>query len=135
MKILVPVKRVIDHGVKLRVKTDGAGVDLANVTMLMNPFDEIAIEEAICLKEKGVATENVVVSVGISGAIQHFAGMKGSKAVVALNKDEDARNIKVADLSLVGDLFEVLPVRNEKIRCSLSSCDSYPTYLTLCQKN
>src|SRR3546814_20276753 len=87
MKILVPVKRVIDHGVKLRVKTDGAGVDLANVTMLMNPFDEIAIEEAICLKEKGVATENVVVSVGISGAIQHFAGMKGSKAIVARSEE------------------------------------------------
>ena len=64
MKILVPVKRVIDYNVKPRVKTDGSGVDLANVKMSMNPFDEIAIEEAIRLKEKGVATEIVAVSIG-----------------------------------------------------------------------
>ena len=64
MKILVPVKRVLDYNVKPRVKADGSGVDLANVKMSMNPFDEIAVEEAIRLKEKGVATEIVVVSVG-----------------------------------------------------------------------
>jgi len=64
MKILVPVKRVIDYNVKPRVKADGSGVDLANVKMSMNPFDEIAVEEAIRLKEKGVATEIVVVSIG-----------------------------------------------------------------------
>ncbi len=64
MKILVPVKRVIDYNVKPRVKADGTGVDLANVKMSMNPFDEIAVEEAIRLKEKGVATEVVVVSIG-----------------------------------------------------------------------
>lgn len=64
MKILVPVKRVIDYNVKPRVKADGTGVDLANVKMSMNPFDEIAVEEAIRLKEKGVATEIVAVSVG-----------------------------------------------------------------------
>ncbi|MDR7260310.1 electron transfer flavoprotein beta subunit [Sphingomonas sp. BE270] len=64
MKILVPVKRVIDYNVKPRVKTDGSGVDLANVKMSMNPFDEIAVEEAIRLKEKGAASEIVVVSVG-----------------------------------------------------------------------
>ena len=64
MKILVPVKRVIDYNVKPRVKPDGSGVDLANVKMSMNPFDEIAVEEAIRLKEKGVATEIVAVSVG-----------------------------------------------------------------------
>jgi electron transfer flavoprotein beta subunit len=64
VKILVPVKRVIDYNVKPRVKTDGSGVDLANVKMSMNPFDEIAIEEAIRLKEKGVATEIVAVSIG-----------------------------------------------------------------------
>jgi electron transfer flavoprotein beta subunit len=64
MKILVPVKRVVDYNVKIRVKPDGTGVDLANVKMSMNPFDEIAVEEAIRLKEKGVATEIVVVSIG-----------------------------------------------------------------------
>ena len=64
MKILVPVKRVIDYNVKPRVKADGTGVDLANVKMSMNPFDEIAVEEAIRMKEKGAANEIVVVSVG-----------------------------------------------------------------------
>jgi electron transfer flavoprotein beta subunit len=64
MKVLVPVKRVIDFNVKPRVKMDGSGVDLANVKMSMNPFDEIAVEEAIRLKEKGVATEVVAVSIG-----------------------------------------------------------------------
>ena len=64
MKILVPVKRVIDYNVKPRVKADGSGVDLANVKMSMNPFDEIAVEEAIRLKEKGVATEIIAVSIG-----------------------------------------------------------------------
>jgi electron transfer flavoprotein beta subunit len=64
MRILVPVKRVVDYNVKIRVKADGSGVELANVKMSMNPFDEIAVEEAIRLKEKGVATEVVVVSIG-----------------------------------------------------------------------
>ena len=64
MKVLVAVKRVIDYNVKPRVKMDGTGVDLANVKMSMNPFDEIAVEEAIRLKEKGVATEIVAVSIG-----------------------------------------------------------------------
>ena len=68
MKVLVPVKRVIDYNVKVRVKSDGSGVDLANVKMSMNPFDEIAVEEAIRLKEKGVATEIVVVSIGVKQA-------------------------------------------------------------------
>ncbi|MFV0359293.1 electron transfer flavoprotein subunit beta/FixA family protein [Tropicimonas sp.] len=68
MKVLVPVKRVIDYNVKVRVKADGSGVDLANVKMSMNPFDEIAVEEAIRLKEKGVASEVVAVSVGVRQA-------------------------------------------------------------------
>ncbi|AOZ70298.1 electron transfer flavoprotein subunit beta [Rhodobacter xanthinilyticus] len=68
MKVLVPVKRVIDYNVKVRVKADGTGVDLANVKMSMNPFDEIAVEEAIRLKEKGVVSEIVVVSIGVKQA-------------------------------------------------------------------
>ena len=66
MKILVPVKRVVDYNVKVRVKSDGTGVDIANVKMSMNPFDEIAIEEAVRLKEKGVATEVIAVSCGVA---------------------------------------------------------------------
>ncbi len=66
MKILVPVKRVVDYNVKARVKADGSGVDLANVKMSMNPFDEIAVEEAVRLKEAGVATEVVAVSCGVA---------------------------------------------------------------------
>jgi electron transfer flavoprotein beta subunit len=68
MKVLVPVKRVIDYNVKVRVKADGSGVDLANVKMSMNPFDEIAVEEAIRLKENGIATEVIVVSIGVKQA-------------------------------------------------------------------
>jgi electron transfer flavoprotein beta subunit len=66
MKVLVPVKRVVDYNVKVRVKSDGSGVDIANVKMSMNPFDEIAVEEAVRLKEKGVATEIVAVSCGVT---------------------------------------------------------------------
>src|SRR5260370_3258402 len=64
MKVLVPVKRVVDFNVKVRVKSDGSGVELSNVKMSMNPFDEIAVEEALRLKEAGKATEGVVVSIG-----------------------------------------------------------------------
>jgi len=66
MKILVPVKRVVDYNVKVRVKSDGSGVDIANVKMSMNPFDEIGIEEAVRLREKGVATEVIAVSCGVT---------------------------------------------------------------------
>jgi len=66
MKVLVPVKRVVDYNVKVRVKSDGTGVDIANVKMSMNPFDEIAVEEATRLKEKGVVTEIIAVSVGVA---------------------------------------------------------------------
>ncbi len=66
MKVIVPVKRVVDYNVKVRVKSDGSGVDIANVKMSMNPFDEIAMEEAVRLKEKGVATEVIAVSCGVA---------------------------------------------------------------------
>jgi electron transfer flavoprotein beta subunit len=66
MKVLVPVKRVVDYNVKVRVKSDGSGVDIANVKMSMNPFDEIAVEEAVRLKEKGVVSEVIAVSCGVT---------------------------------------------------------------------
>ena len=66
MKVLVPVKRVVDYNVKVRVKSDGTGVDIANVKMSMNPFDEIAVEEAVRLKEKGLVTEVIAVSCGVT---------------------------------------------------------------------
>ena len=66
MKVIVPVKRVVDYNVKVRVKSDGTGVDIANVKMSMNPFDEIAVEEAVRLKEKGAATEVIAVSCGVA---------------------------------------------------------------------
>jgi electron transfer flavoprotein beta subunit len=91
MKIIVPVKRVIDYNVKPRVKTDGTGVDLANVKMSMNPFDEIAVEEAIRLKEKGVATEIIAVSVGPQKAqetLRTALAMGADRAILVLTDDE-----------------------------------------------
>ncbi len=72
MKLLVPVKRVVDYNVKVRVKADGTGVETANVKMSMNPFDEIAVEEAVRLKEKGVATEIIAVSIGPAAAAEQI---------------------------------------------------------------
>jgi len=91
MKILVPVKRVIDYNVKPRVKMDGTGVDLANVKMSMNPFDEIAVEEAIRLREKGVATEIIAVSVGPQKAqetLRTALAMGADRAILVLSEDE-----------------------------------------------
>ena len=91
MKILVPVKRVIDYNVKPRVKMDGTGVDLTNVKMSMNPFDEIAVEEAIRLKEKGAASEIVVVSVGPQKAqdtLRTALAMGADRAILILSEAE-----------------------------------------------
>jgi hypothetical protein len=71
MKVLVPVKRVVDYNVKVRVKSDGTGVDIANVKMSMNPFDEIAVEEATRLKEAGAVTEIIAVSAALHNARKH----------------------------------------------------------------
>ena len=100
MKLLVPVKRVIDYNVKPRVKADGTGVDLANVKMSMNPFDEIAVEEAIRLKEKGVATEVVVVSIGVAKAQETLrtALAMGADRAILIESDAEVEPLGVAKL-------------------------------------
>ena len=100
MKILVPVKRVIDYNVKPRVKADGTGVDLANVKMSMNPFDEIAVEEAIRLKEKGKATEIVAVSIGPAKAQETLrtALAMGADRAILVETEEDVEPLAVAKI-------------------------------------
>jgi electron transfer flavoprotein beta subunit len=100
MKILVPVKRVIDYNVKPRVKADGTGVDLANVKMSMNPFDEIAVEEAIRLREKGVATEIVAVSVGPQKAQETLrtALAMGADRAILVQTDDVVEPLAVAKI-------------------------------------
>ena len=100
MKILVPVKRVIDYNVKPRVKADGTGVDLANVKMSMNPFDEIAVEEAVRLKEKGVATEIVTVSIGVQKSqetLRTSLAMGADRAILIVS-ETDVEPLAVAKL-------------------------------------
>ena len=100
MKLLVPVKRVIDYNVKPRVKADGTGVDLANVKMSMNPFDEIAVEEAIRLKEKGVATEIVAVSIGPAKALETLrtALAMGADRAILVTSEEEVEPLAVAKI-------------------------------------
>jgi electron transfer flavoprotein beta subunit len=100
MKLLVPVKRVIDYNVKPRVKADGTGVDLANVKMSMNPFDEIAVEEAIRLKEKGVATEIVAVSIGPAKAQETLrtALAMGADRAILVTTDAEVEPLAVAKI-------------------------------------
>jgi len=100
MKILVPVKRVVDYNVKIRVKPDGSGVDLANVKMSMNPFDEIAVEEALRLKEAGKATEVVVVSIGPAKADETLrtALAMGADRGILVKTDETVEPLAVAKI-------------------------------------
>jgi len=100
MKVLVPVKRVLDYNVKPRVKADGTGVDLANVKMSMNPFDEIAVEEAIRLKEKGVATEIVAVSIGEAKCQETLrtALAMGADRAILVQTDEKVEPLGVAKI-------------------------------------
>ena len=100
MKILVPVKRVVDYNVNIRVKADGSGVDLANVKMSMNPFDEIAVEEAVRLKEAGVATEVVVMSAGLAAAQETLrtAMAMGADRGILVETDADLQPLAVAKL-------------------------------------
>ena len=94
MKVLVPVKRVIDYNVKVRVKADNTGVDLANVKMSMNPFDEISVEEAIRLKEAGTASEIVAVSIGVKDAtkVLHTALAMGADRASLVEATDDQEN-------------------------------------------
>ena len=97
MKVLVPVKRVIDYNVKVRVKADGSGVDLANVKMSMNPFDEIAVEEAIRLKEAGKADEIVAVSIGVKQAqetLRTALAMGADRAILVVAADDVHQDIE-----------------------------------------
>ncbi|MGP3699258.1 electron transfer flavoprotein subunit beta/FixA family protein [Rhodobacter sp. NSM] len=97
MKVLVPVKRVIDYNVKVRVKADGTGVDLANVKMSMNPFDEIAVEAAIRLREAGTATEVVVVSIGVKQAqetLRTALAMGADRAILIQAADDVHQDIE-----------------------------------------
>jgi len=98
MKVLVPVKRVVDYNVKIRVKADGSGVDLANVKMSMNPFDEISVEEAIRLKEKGEAEEIVAVSIGPQQASETIrtALAMGADRGILVKTDENLEPLAVA---------------------------------------
>jgi electron transfer flavoprotein beta subunit len=100
MKILVPVKRVVDYNVKVRVKSDQSGVDIANVKMSMNPFDEIAVEEALRLREAGVATEVVVVSCGVTACQETLrtAMAMGADRAILVETDAELQPLAVAKL-------------------------------------
>jgi electron transfer flavoprotein beta subunit len=100
MKILVPVKRVVDYNVKVRVKSDQSGVDIANVKMSMNPFDEIAVEEAMRLKEKGVATEVVAVSCGVQACQETLrtAMAIGADRAILVQTDVELQPLAVAKI-------------------------------------
>ena len=117
MKILVPVKRVVDYNVKVRVKSDGTGVDIANVKMSMNPFDEIAIEEAVRLKEAGIATEVVAVSCGLAACQETL------RAAMAIGAD---RGI------LVETDVELQPLAVAKLLKAL--CDKEAPQVVICGK-
>ena len=98
MKVLVPIKRVVDYNVKVRVKADNSGVDLANVKMAMNPFCEIAVEEAVRLKEKGVVTEIVAVSIGSKAAQEQLrtAMALGADRAILVETDDEVQPLGVA---------------------------------------
>lgn len=100
MKVLVPVKRVVDYNVKVRVKADGSGVDIANVKMSMNPFDEIAVEEATRLKEKGAATEVIAVSCGVTQCQETLrtAMAIGADRAILVDTAEELQPLAVAKL-------------------------------------
>src|SRR5437667_6386543 len=100
MKILVAVKRVVDFNVKVRVRADGSGIETANVKMSMNPFDEIAVEEAVRLKERGIAKEIVVVSIGIhqNQEILRTALAMGADRAILIETDKEIQPLAAAKI-------------------------------------
>jgi electron transfer flavoprotein beta subunit len=100
MKVLVPIKRVVDYNVKVRVRPDGSGIDTANVKMSMNPFDEIAVEEAVRLKEKGIATEVIAVSCGVTASQETLrtALALGADRAILVETDVELQPLAVAKL-------------------------------------
>ena len=124
MKILVPVKRVVDYNVKVRVKADGSGIDLANVKMSMNPFDEIAIEEAVRLKEAGIATEVIAVSCGVTACQETLRTAMAIGADVAAGLRHP--------VPLVETDVELQPLAVAKLLKAL--CDKEAPQLVICGK-
>ena len=100
MKILVPVKRVVDYNVRIRVRADGSGVETSGVKMSMNPFDEIAVEEAVCLKEKGIAGEVIVVSMGVDAAqeVLRSALAMGADRAILVTSDSEIQPLGAAKI-------------------------------------
>ena len=126
MKVLVPVKRVIDYNVKVRVKGDGTGVDLANVKMSMNPFDEIAVEEAIRLKETGKVDEIVAVSIGVEKAqetLRTALAMGADRAILV--KATDDVNVDIEPLSVAKILKRIIEEEQPKlVLCGKQAIDN-----------
>ena len=126
MKVLVPIKRVIDYNVKVRVKADGTGVDLANVKMSMNPFDEIAVEEAIRLKEAGKADEVVVVSIGVKQAQETLrTGLAmGADRAILINAADDVHH-DIEPLSVAKLLAKVVEEEQpQMVLCGKQAIDN-----------
>ena len=131
MKVLVPVKRVIDYNVKARVKADGSGVDLANVKMSMNPFDEIAVEEAIRLKEAGKAEEVIAVSIGVKQAAETLRtalAMGADRAILVVAADDVHQDIE--PLAVAKILAAVAKAEGTELVDMNSSCAAALQLLT-----
>ena len=116
MKIIVPVKRVLDYNVKARVKADGSGIDLANVKMSMNPFDEIALEEAIRLKEKGIAEEIIAVSIGVQQnqeTLRTALAMGADRAILVVSSVDV--NVDIEPLAVANLIAAITKKENPQI--------------------
>jgi electron transfer flavoprotein beta subunit len=126
MKILVPVKRVIDYNVKVRVKPDGSGVDLSNIKMSMNPFDEIALEEAIRLKESGKAEEIIAVSIGATQSqetLRTALAMGADRAILVIATDDVNQDIEPLDVAKILQAI-VVEEKVELILCGKQAIDN-----------